>query len=91
MTNFYYNKKTNILKMYSENELKYDPEKLVKVKIKDIDWNKMNFNYNIKVNKDKLVYELKSNDEIEKRKIIDEKLEKAENLNELKEIIKEII
>ena len=93
MANFYYNKTTKELKMYGENEIKYDTKKLAMITIdkKDVDWDKMNFDYEIKVVNGKLVYGKKPNKILDKKKELETKLDQSSNLDEVKIIIKDLI
>lgn len=88
---FYSNKTTKELKMYSEDKIKYDSKKLAMITIDNVDWDKVNFDYEIKVINGKLNFTKKINEVLEKKKELETKLEKAKDLNEIKEIIKELI
>jgi len=91
MANFYYNKISKELKMHSENKIKYDTKKLAMVSIDKVDWDKMNFNYKIKVVNGKLQFTLKDKSIIEKKEELETELEKATDLDKTKELIKKLI
>ena len=90
---FYYNKLTKELKMYSEDKVKYDSKKLAMITIdkKDVDWDKMNFNYEIKVINGKLNFTKKPNEPLDKKKELETKLDQSSNLEEVKQTIKDLI
>ena len=77
--------------MYSENKIKYDTKKLAMVSIDKVDWDKMNFNYEIKVVNGKLQFTLKDKSIIEKKKELETELEKATDLDKTKQLIKKLI
>jgi len=87
----YYNKTTKEVKMYSENKIKYDTNKLAMITINDIDWDKMNFNYEIKVVNGKLNFTQKEKSQIEKKKELETQLDQSSNLDEVKTIIRDLI
>ena len=77
--------------MYNENKVKYDTKKLGMVTIENIDWDKMNFNYDVKVINGKLNYKKKENKVLNKKKELETELEKAKDINDIKKIVGEII
>lgn len=76
--------------MFSENKLDYDSSKLVEVKKlkKEIDFNKLNFEYEVKFENNELSYTKKINDKIEKQKQFHQDLENAQSLDEVKAALK---
>lgn len=91
MAKFYYNKLTKELKMYSEDKIKYDTNKLAMVTIDNVDWDKMNFNYEIKVINRKLNFTEKEKSIIDKKKELEAELESATDLDKTKQLIKKLI
>ena len=89
--NFYYNKITKRVKMYSEDKVKYDTKKLAMVTIDDVDWDKVNFEYDIKVIGGKLNYQKKTNETLEEKKKLETELKNATDILEVKQIIKKLI
>ena len=91
MAKFYYNKITKRVKMFSENKVKYDTKKLAMVTIDDVDWDKVNFEYDIKVIGGKLNYQKKINETLEEKKKLETELKNATDILEVKQIIKKLI
>ena len=91
MAKFYYNKITKRVKMFSENKVKYDTKKLAMVTIDDVDWDKVNFEYDIKVIGGKLNYQKKINETLKKKKKLEQELENVDDILTIKKVINKLI
>jgi hypothetical protein len=87
----YFNKTNNEVKMTSDKKIKVDPKIFGELKMRksDINLKKMNFKYITKVKGKRLIHIEKPPSFEEQRKNFQKDIEKAQTLDEVKQIIKQ--